>query len=283
MPTFADPRRGSLVPLPNGRPHGGRASTGRPTNLVVVDPIPLFVEGLRALLTRTPAIRALGTAATPQTALNLCDRAKPDVVLVDAVLDPRCQFARALASAARPGPAPIILFTLREPLRSARYLSAAASSGVSGFVLRSASPARVVEAIRRAHLEGRYLDPDLSALSGAPQVRHLLPNTPSTRQPLSRREHEVLRLIAEGMENQEIADVLFVSVETIRTHVKSILRKLHTRDRAHAVAVAFRLGVLLPFGDNQPGDDHPGTVPPITPRSGHEHVRGPSLARVTSR
>lgn len=282
MPTSADPRRGPLVPvrgpLPNGRPHGG-GPRGRQTNLVVVDPIPLFIEGLRALLTRTPAIRALGTAATPQTALNLCDRAKPDVVLVDAVLDPSCQFARALASAAHPGPAPTILFVLREPLRNARFLSAAAGSGVSGFVLRSANPTRFIEAIRRAHLEGRYLDPDLAALSGGPQVRHLVPSTPSTRQPLSRREHEVLRLVAEGMENQEIGDALFVSVETIRTHVKSILRKLHTRDRAHAVAVAFRLGVLLPFGDDQPDD----TVRPITSSSGHEHGRAASLARVTSR
>jgi DNA-binding NarL/FixJ family response regulator len=64
------------------------------------------------------------------------------------------------------------------------------------------------------------------------------------RQPLSQRELEVLRLVADGLENQAIADALFVSVETIRTHVKSILRKLASRDRTHAVAVAFRSGVL---------------------------------------
>ena len=65
-----------------------------------------------------------------------------------------------------------------------------------------------------------------------------------TQQPLSRREYQVLQLIADGLENQAIAKILFVSVETVRTHVKSILRKLGARDRTHAVAVAFRTGVL---------------------------------------
>ena len=78
----------------------------------------------------------------------------------------------------------------------------------------------------------------LTAPGGQPRRAHGL------RQPLSQRELEVLRLIADGLENQAIADVLFVSVETIRTHVKSILRKLASRDRTHAVAVAFRSGVL---------------------------------------
>jgi DNA-binding NarL/FixJ family response regulator len=76
--------------------------------------------------------------------------------------------------------------------------------------------------------------------------------------PLSRREYQVLQLVAEGLENLEIAKILFLSVETVRTHVKSILRKLSARDRTQAVTIAFRGGILIP----QPGDVHPASPEP---------------------
>jgi DNA-binding CsgD family transcriptional regulator len=110
----------------------------------------------------------------------------------------------------------------------------------------------MLDAIRRTHLERRYLDPELAALATGLGLRH----TVTARQPLSRREYQVLQLISDGLENQAIAKSLFVSVETIRTHVKSILRKLHARDRAHAVAVAFRLGVLVAHRET-PANDVP--------------------------
>ncbi|MGH3620877.1 MAG: response regulator transcription factor, partial [Sciscionella sp.] len=99
----------------------------------------------------------------------------------------------------------------------------------------------------------RYLDPALSMLATSVDASTTLPS----RQPLSPREYEVLRLIAEGLENQAIGKTLFVSVETVRTHVKSILRKLHARDRAHAVAVAFRTGVLLTYGREHSAETGP--------------------------
>jgi DNA-binding NarL/FixJ family response regulator len=91
------------------------------------------------------------------------------------------------------------------------------------------------------HAERRYLDAALAPVLTAPTDK---PARGQARQPLSRREYQVLQLIADGLENQAIATILFVSVETIRTHVKSILRKLASRDRTHAVAIAFRAGVL---------------------------------------
>ena len=280
MPSVGDSQRvplAPLVPFPGGSSSGPRPA--RATGIVVVDPVPLFVEGLCGLLNRTPSVRVLGVAATPQAGLALCERMRPDVVLLDAVLDPRCQFGRLLSLPVRGKEAPTILSVVREPLRHPRYLATAAAAGVPGFVLRSAEPARMVEAIRRTHLQRRFLDPDLSALAGAPALRAVGSGSTSSRQPLSRREQEVLRLVAEGMENQEIATALFVSVETIRTHVKSILRKLHARDRAHAVALAFRLGLLAPQIAAQPGE----ATPADTPSSGRGHVAGTSLARVTSR
>lgn len=217
----------------------------RQAGVLLIDPIPLFREGLVALLERTQGIRLLGSTGNLHNAVALCERLRPDVVIVDAVLDPRCHLATLLAgNDSRVG----VLAVVREPLRNPRYLATALAAGVHGVVLRSAEPAQILDAIRRTHLERRYLDPDLAALGSGLGIRH----TVTSRQPLSRREYQVLQLISDGLENQAIAKSLFVSVETVRTHVKSILRKLHARDRAHAVAVAFRLGVLVAHRESQP-------------------------------
>src|SRR5207237_6080950 len=101
-------------------------------------------------------------------------------------------------------------------------------------------------------------DPGLAPVLAAPRARLVSAPIP---QPLSRREYQVLQLIADGLENQAIAKILFVSVETVRTHVKSILRKLAARDRTHAVAVAFRSGVLVPVAGDTP---RAGVLPPAS-------------------
>jgi DNA-binding NarL/FixJ family response regulator len=227
----------SAEPQPT-RQQSGAWSARRPTDVLVIDPVPLFRDGLAALIERTPGVRMVGATANMHSAVALCERLHPDVVMVDAVLDPRCHLAQLLTGADE---SCTVLSVVREPLRIPRYVATALSSGIQGLVLRSAEPTQMLEAIRRTHLERRYLDPELAALATGLGVRH----TVTARQPLSRREYQVLQLISDGLENQAIAKALFVSVETIRTHVKSILRKLHARDRAHAVAVAFRLGVLV--------------------------------------
>ena len=210
----------------------------RPAGVLVIDPVPLFREGLAALLERVAGIRLLGVTANMHSAVTLCERLRPDVVMVDALLDPRCHLAQLLTST---GDTLKVLSVVREPLRSPRYVATALAAGVHGLVLRSAEGPQLLDAIRRTHLERRYLDPELAALATGLGLRH----TTTARQPLSRREYQVLQLISDGLDNQSIAKSMFVSVETIRTHVKSILRKLRARDRAHAVAVAFRLGVLV--------------------------------------
>jgi DNA-binding NarL/FixJ family response regulator len=236
----------SAEPQPARQPTGAW-STRRPTGVLVVDPVPLFRDGLSALIERTSGVRLLGVTANMHSAVAMCERLRPDVVMVDAVLDPRCHLAQLLTGA---DDSCTVLSVVREPLRSQRYVATALTAGVHGLVLRSAEPPQVLDAIRRTHLERRYLDPELAALATGLGVRH----TVTARQPLSRREYQVLQLISDGLENQAIAKQLFVSVETIRTHVKSILRKLHARDRAHAVAVAFRLGVLVAHRETPPAE-----------------------------
>lgn len=251
----------------------------RPTSVLAIDPIPLYREGLAALAERTPGVRLLGLTANMHSAVTLCERLRPDVVMVDSVLDPGCHLAQLLTNS---DDSYNLLSVVREPLRSPRYVAAALAAGVHGLVLRSAEPVQLVDAIRRTHLERRYLDPELAALATGLGVRH----TMTARQPLSRREYQVLQLISDGLENQAIAKSLFVSVETVRTHVKSILRKLHARDRAHAVAVAFRLGVLVAHRETgevpNARDEHPGASNGAnsgangqarTPRGGLPHLQ----------
>jgi DNA-binding NarL/FixJ family response regulator len=244
----------------------------RPTGVLVIDPVPLFRDGLSALIERTPGLRLLGVTANMHTAIAMCERLRPDVVMVDAVLDPRCHLAHLLTSADE---ACNVLAVVREPLRIQPYVATALTSGIHGLVLRTAEPAQMIDAIRRTHLERRYLDPELAALATGLGVRH----TMTARQPLSRREYQVLQLISDGLENQAIAKQLFVSVETIRTHVKSILRKLHARDRAHAVAVAFRLGVLVAHRETSdvPAARTPGgeQVPRSSNGNGNGHRQAP--------
>lgn len=245
----------------------------RPTGVLAIDPVPLFREGLASLSERTVGIKLLGLTANMHSAVTLCERLRPDVVMVDSVLDPRCHLAQLLTNS---DDSFNVLSVVREPLRSPRYVATALAAGVHGMVLRTAEPAQLIDAIRRTHLERRYLDPELAALATGLGVRH----TMTARQPLSRREYQVLQLISDGLENQAIAKSLFVSVETVRTHVKSILRKLHARDRAHAVAVAFRLGVLVAHReagevpdarDGQPTSNGQGAARD----AGHDAPRGP--------
>jgi DNA-binding NarL/FixJ family response regulator len=224
------------------------STSQRPANgavgVALIDGVPLVREGLAALVHRTPGLRWIGAAENPSVGVRLCERLRPDVVVVDAGLDPRGQLGRILSGSHS------VVLMVDDAHLSTQYVANAITGGVRGVIRRAAQPRQLIEAIQAVSTDGRYLDATLTNDLTASVAR---PRRPANvRQPLSQREHEVLRLIADGLENQTIANQLFVSVETIRTHVKSILRKLASRDRTHAVAVAFRSGVLTVEDDAVP-------------------------------
>ncbi len=223
------------------RPAKATAAVG----VALIDGTPLVREGLSALIHRTPGMRWIGAAESAALGQRLCERLRPNVVLVDATLDPRGHLAQTLTAGNREI---AVVLLIDDAHRTTQYISGAFTAGVRGVIRRSAQPTELLRAIQAVHLDGRYLDPTLAPALAAPTPR---PHQP--RQALSRREHQVLQLIADGLENQAIADLLFVSVETVRTHVKSILRKLSSRDRTHAVAIAFRSGVLMVDDQPTPG------------------------------
>lgn len=242
MPPNVERRRNARIAAADG---------GRPgIRVALADAVPLFRDGLTALVARTPGLAWVGAADSANAALQMCERLRPDVVLVDSEVDPRNQLVHLLAGLDQ---RMNVLLVVHDRHRTTHYLGSAFAAGVQGAVPRSAEPHRVVEAIRTVHAERRYVDPGLAAAVAAPRAR-LVDGTGgiASLQPLSRREFQVLQLIADGLENQAIANILFVSVETVRTHVKSILRKLAARDRTHAVAVAFRAGVLTVAAEAPP-------------------------------
>lgn len=218
--------------------HHQAAKVTATLGVALIDSTPLVREGLRYLINRTPGMRWVGSAESAPLGRRLCERLRPDVVLLDASVDPRGHLAQVLTAGNREIG---VILMVDEPHRTTRYLSGAFAAGVRGALRRSAQPGELLRAIQAVHLDGRYLDPTLAPALAPVAGRQ----RPEHQQPLSRREHQVLQLIADGLENQAIADLLFVSVETVRTHVKSILRKLSSRDRTHAVAIAFRSGVLM--------------------------------------
>ncbi|GAA1268342.1 response regulator transcription factor [Saccharothrix xinjiangensis] len=222
----------------NARPPtaGGERRAPVP-GVALVDPVPLLREGLAAVVRRTPGLHWLGSTGQPNSAVRLHERLRPDVLLIDSVLDPQGQLATLLTGN---DPALAVVSLVREPHRTAKYVRVALAAGVRGLVPRAGEVGEVVQAIVRSYTDRVYLDPTL-----APLAAGFTPTAEAgSRRSLSRREYEVLQLIADGLENQAVAGELYVSVETVRTHVKNILRKLRARDRTHAVSLAYQAGLL---------------------------------------
>ncbi|CAM2781276.1 response regulator transcription factor [Saccharomonospora xinjiangensis] len=229
--------------------HGTRSARGsfgmdratRTLTVAAIDSVPVFREGLSTVVSRTPGLRWAGHAGSHHAGIQMCEQLRPDLVLVDSALDPHGHLTRVLAES---HPMLMIIALIDGPQRTTDYLATIYSAGAHGALPRAAEPRQLADGIRRTYVERRFTDPALAPLvpaqraseAGALQRPHM---------PLSRREYQVLQLIAEGMENSAVADTLFLSVETVRTHVKSILRKLSARDRTHAVTKAFRSGLLV--------------------------------------
>ncbi|GAA3430575.1 response regulator transcription factor [Kutzneria kofuensis] len=205
--------------------------------VALLDQVPLFREGLSALVNRTPGLHWSGAARDHRTAVQLHERHRPDVLLVDSALDPLGHFTRLLTEQ---NDRLVVLTVLREAHCTAEYAQRAFRRGARGVVPRHAEPPEVLQAIHNTPISRRYVDPTLAPLLAAADAD----GQPASCV-LTRREFEVLQLIADGLENRAIAAALFVSVETVRTHIKGMLRKLGARDRAHAVAISYRIGLLV--------------------------------------
>lgn len=188
-----------------------------------------------------------GTAADGAEAVRVCGRVKPDVVLMD-VRMPRMDGIEATRRLAGTGPRVLILttFDLDE------YVYDALRAGASGFLLKDVTAERLFDAVRVVAAGEALLAPAVTRRLIGEFARLRPPTSMPALSALTPRETQVLRLLAEGLSNPEIAARLTVTEETVKTHVSRILAKLGLRDRTQAVVAAYESGLVVP-GHSQTG------------------------------
>jgi DNA-binding NarL/FixJ family response regulator len=219
-----------------------------PLRVVIADDQALMRTGFRMILT-ADGMDVVADAATGGAAVEAVRRTRPDVVLMDVrmpEMDGLEATRRILAGAGPQAPRVIILTTFDLD----RYVYAALSAGASGFLLKDVSPEHLVAAVRLVRSGDALLAPAITRrLIERYAVRDS--RTATLHRDLSTltpRELEVLRLLARGLSNAELAAALQLSDATVKTHVARILSKLGLRDRAQAIVVAYETGLVTPGG-----------------------------------
>jgi DNA-binding NarL/FixJ family response regulator len=217
------------------------------TRIALVDDQAMVRQGLRMILEAEPGFTVVGEAADGRQAIDLVPRARPDVVLMD-VRMPRVdgiEACRQIRDAAA-GDLPYVLMLTTFDLED--YVYAALRAGASGFLLKDAPAEQLVAAIEVVARGDALLAPQVTRLLIAEVARR--PALQATAVPgldrLTEREVEVLRLMARGMSNAEIATELYLGEATVKTHVGRVLTKLDARDRVQAVVAAYESGLVEP-------------------------------------
>ncbi|MGW5972243.1 response regulator [Streptomyces sp. NPDC055186] len=218
-----------------------------PVTVLLVDDEPLVRAGLRAVLEAQPDLEVVGEAADGAAVIPLVRRLRPDVVAMDVrmpLLD-GIEATRALLRTVEEPPKILVVTTFEND----EYVYEALRAGADGFLLKRARPAEIVHAVRLV-AEGesllfpasvRRLAAEYGDEGGNRAARDVL-----DRARLTEREAEVLRLMARGLSNAEIAARLVVGTETVKTHVSAVLAKLGARDRTQAVIAAYESGFVAP-------------------------------------
>jgi NarL family two-component system response regulator LiaR len=213
----------------------------RPIRVLLVDDHVVVRKGLRALLDREAGIEVAGEAEDGEQAVRAEERLRPDVVLMDLEMPGGGGIeATRRITEARPD-ARVVVLTSHA---SEEAVFPALKAGALGYLLKHSAPEEVLLAIRQAHRGETVLHPAIARM--VLQELHHPPAAPRQApapDALSERELEVLRLIARGMSNQEIADTLVVGEATVRSHVSAILRKLQLASRTQAALYALRSGL----------------------------------------
>jgi two-component system, NarL family, response regulator NreC len=206
--------------------------------VLIVDDHAVVRSGLRLLLAAADDLEPVGEAGSARDAVFQARALKPDVILLDIVM-PDQTGLDVLPQLKRENPdAQVLVLSMQD---EPRYVREAFAAGASGYVLKEAADNEVVAAIREVAGGGRYVNPELGARLVAADAEA---TKRAEEDPLSDREREVLRLLALGHTNQEIAKMLYISVRTAETHRAHIMQKLRLQTRADLVAYALERGLL---------------------------------------
>ncbi len=206
--------------------------------VLIVDDHAVVRSGLRLLLAQEPDLEPVGEAGTGREAVFEARTLKPDVILLDLVMPDQGGLDVLPALRHEHPEAKVLVLSMQD---EPRYVREAFAAGASGYVLKEAADAEVVAAVREVAGGGRYVNPELGArlIAAEAETERL-----AEENPLSEREQEVLRLLALGHTNQEIAKQLYISVRTAETHRAHIMQKLRLQSRAELVRYALDHGLL---------------------------------------
>jgi len=199
--------------------------------VVSVDDHPLLREGVATLINNEPDMTMVAEAASGLEAIQGFREHKPDVTLmdlrlpdmsgIDAMMAILCEFPEARI---------VILTTFEGDVEIQRALEA----GARGYLLKSMPPSDLLDVIRQVHAEKKRIPPEVASQLAEHMGDELL----------TKREIDVLRAVADGNRNRDIAEKLFISEETVKVHIKHIMEKLHASDRTDAVAIGVRRGII---------------------------------------
>jgi two-component system, NarL family, response regulator NreC len=206
--------------------------------IVIVDDHAVVRSGLKLLLDGQEDLEVVGEAGDARTAVFEVRAQKPDVILMDVVM-PTGSGIEATPAVLKEAPdAKVLILSMQD---DPAYVREAFAAGASGYVLKEAADAELVAAVREVAAGQRYVHPTLGARLVAAEADE---RARAEEDPLSEREHEILRLLALGHTNQEIASQLYLSVRTVETHRAHIMQKLRISTRAQLVRYALERGVL---------------------------------------
>src|SRR6266540_968871 len=199
---------------------------------LIVDDHEVVREGLRLSLSRAPNIRVVGEASDGEAAIELAVRRRPKVVIMDVRMPGMDGLEATKALAERVPDAAVLIFTA---FSERSLLSRGLESGAMGYILKEAPHETLLRAIEKVAAGESFIDtalmPDVVRGRGRDEM-------------LTSRERQILQLLADGMSNAEVAQRLFISQETVKSHVRHILAKIEADTRTHAVAIALRDAII---------------------------------------
>jgi DNA-binding NarL/FixJ family response regulator len=202
-----------------------------PITCLIVDDHEVVREGLRLSLSRSENIRVVGEAADGEAAVTLAKRRKPNVVILDVRMPGMDGLAAAKEITSEIPETAVLMFTA---FAERSLLTRGLESGAKGYILKEAPHQTIVRAIQKVADGDGYVDPALMPAFLTKERENML----------TAREREILQLLADGMSNADVAAKLFISQETVKSHVRHILTKLEADTRTHAVAIALREAII---------------------------------------
>jgi DNA-binding NarL/FixJ family response regulator len=206
-------------------------TTDRPIRVLSIDDHPLMSEGIATLINNQPDMRLVASASSGKEGILKHRELKPDVTLMDLRLPDLSGIDVMLAIRAESPDARIILLTM---FAGDAEIQRALEEGAQGYLLKSMPPEEMVRTIRQVHAGKKRVPPEVAS--------HVAEHVGD--EALTTREIEVLRHLSEGNRNRDIAEMLFISEETVKVHFKHIMEKLGASDRTHAMAIAARRGFI---------------------------------------